>query len=68
MKKNILGKEVDLSDTFAWFEAEMEAIDLKEHALDFIDTYNNEEIAQMVREGILTIEEVESGLRRRAYV
>jgi len=47
------------------WEAEMEALDLKEHAMDFIDTYENEEIAAMVREGIFTIEEVEAGLRRR---
>jgi hypothetical protein len=33
--------------------------------MDFIDTYENEEIAQLIREGILTIEEVEAGLRRR---
>lgn len=50
------------NDIMAEFE---EYCDLKEHASDFIDTYNNQEIAQMVREGILTIEEVESGLRRR---
>ena len=49
----------------AEFEAEMEALDLKEYALDYIDTFTNAEIAQMVREKILTIEEVEAGLRRR---
>lgn len=47
------------------FEAFCEAQDLKEHAQDMIDTYTNEEIAQLVRERILTIEEVEAGLRRR---
>ena len=47
------------------FEAFSEAQDLKEHAQDMIDTYTNEEIAQMVREGILTIDDVETGLRRR---
>lgn len=40
-------------------------MDVKEHALDYIDTYENEEIAQLVREGVLTIEEVETGLRRK---
>jgi len=42
-----------------------ERMDMRDYALDFIDTYSNEEIAQMVREKILTIEEVEAGLRRR---
>lgn len=54
--------------TMSDWEAEEAALDLKEHAQDFIDTYTSEEIAQMVREGILTIEEVESGLRRKIYV
>lgn len=40
-------------------------MDMKEYAMDMIDIYTNEDIAQMVREGILTIEEVEAGLRRR---
>jgi len=57
MKKN--------NDLMSEFEAHLEAIDLKEHALDYIDTYENEEIAQMVREGVLTIDEVEAGLRRK---
>ena len=48
--------------TMAAFE---ERMDMRDYALDFIDTYSNEEIAQMVREKILTIEEVEAGLRRR---
>ncbi len=42
-----------------------EELGLKEYAMDHIDTYTSEEIAQMVREGVLTIEEVETGLRRR---
>lgn len=50
------------------FEAHLEALELREHAMDFIDTYENEEIAQLVREGVLTIEEVEDGLRRKMYV
>ena len=65
MKKVILGKDIDVSDTFALMDAEMEAIELKEYALDTIETYENEEIAQMVREGVFTLEEVEAGLRRR---
>lgn len=47
------------------FEAFMESQDLKEHALDFINTYTSEEIAQMIRERVFTVEEVEAGLRRR---
>lgn len=66
MKTVIMGKVVDMSDTFGLFEAEMERIEIAEYAMDTIDTYQNDEIAQMVREGILTIEEVEAGLRRRA--
>jgi hypothetical protein len=65
MKYTRLGKTVDMSDTMAVVELELEALDLKEFALDYIDTYQNDEIAQMVREGILTIEEVEAGLRRK---
>jgi len=38
--------------------------DMQEYAEDFIDTFTNEEIAQMVRERVMTIEEVEAGLRR----
>lgn len=64
MKKIILGREVDMSDTFAWVEAEIERVEMQEYTLDFIGTYNNEEIATLVREKILTIEEVEAGLRR----
>lgn len=45
--------------------AEIEALELKEHALDYIDTYQDDEIANLVREGIITIEEVEAGLRRK---
>jgi hypothetical protein len=65
--------ECDCDKMFARIEKELDEltkqeyegfIDLKEHALDFIDTYENDEIAQMVREGVLTIEEVEDGLRR----
>jgi len=47
------------------FEDHTEWMDMREHAIDFIDTYTNDEIAQMVREKILTIEEVEAGLRRK---
>lgn len=57
MKKNM--KDTSLMASFEEF------ISVKEYAIDMIDTYTNEEIAQMVREGILTIDEVESGLRRR---
>lgn len=64
MKTVILGKEIDMSDSMALFEAEMEAIELREFAMDTINDYTSEEIAQMVREGILTIEQVEAGLRR----
>jgi len=55
-------KDLDMSDTMAMFR---EYLDMRDYAMDMIDTYTNEEIAQMVREGILTIDEVESGLRRR---
>lgn len=44
--------------------SEVERWDMAEFAEDFIDTYSNEEIAQLVREKVLTIEEVEAGLRR----
>jgi len=40
---------------------------IKNYAMDFIDTFTNEEIAQMVKENVLTIDEVETGLRRRIY-
>ena len=46
-------------------KANQEAQELREHAMDFSDTYDNEELAQLIREGVVTIEEVEAGLRRR---
>ena len=51
-----------MKDTGSW---EYEAMELKAYVMDTIDTYECDEVAQMIREGILTIEEVESGLRRR---
>lgn len=47
--------------------AAVEAAELREFAMDTLDVYDNEEIAQMVREGVLTIGDVETGLRRRMY-
>lgn len=60
MIKNKKKKVNENQDITSW-------MDLREHAIDFIDTFESEEIAQMVREGILTIEEVEDGLRRKIY-
>lgn len=65
-KINKVAKAVGISqqdlDLMQSFE---DHIELKEFAQDYIDTYTNEEIAQLVREGVLTMEEVEAGLRRR---
>lgn len=65
-KINKVAKAVGISqqdlDLMQSFE---DHITLREHAQDYIDTYTNEEIAQLVREGVLTMEEVEAGLRRR---
>lgn len=60
-KKNYVNNFVG-TDTMKAFE---EHVDVREHALDFIDTYSNKEIAQMVREKILTLAEVEQALRKK---
>lgn len=41
---------------------------MKEYVLDFVETFSNEELAKMIREGIVTIGEVEWALRRRLKI
>jgi hypothetical protein len=38
---------------------------MREYMMDFIETFTNKEIAQAIREGILTLSDVEVALRRR---
>ena len=52
MKKNIKVREIDESE-------------LNDYVQDFADTFETEELAQLIRERVITIEEVEAGLRRR---
>lgn len=51
MSKNIRVRDID-------------AEELMNYVQDFVDTFEIDELAQMVRERVLTIEEVEAGLRR----
>lgn len=63
-KVRILGKDIDMSDSMGIAEACLERMELRDYALDFITDYTTEELAQLVREGIVTLDEVEDKLRR----
>lgn len=56
MKKN---------DLMAQFEAHLEMQEMHDYAMDFFDDFEQDELTQLVREKILTIDEVEAGLRRK---
>ena len=58
----IVEGQVEMSDILDEFE---QYIELREHAMDYLDTMSSAEIAGVVREGILTLAEVEDVLKRK---
>lgn len=47
---------------------ESEMREIRAYVIDFVESFEPKELAQAVREGIVSIEEIEAALRRRMFI